>query len=148
MKELIEKYLNGESTADEERQLRQALEQVPQRDGEQEALLMMLQAQPATGDVHWLTEDETETYEHILGLRKQKTWKRWSMAAAIAGIVFATAGLHLQHDRTDSLVAYVYGERITDDKEVLSMVENTMQDLMSRSTDDEIENQLNDIFNH
>lgn len=148
MKELIEKYLNGESTADEQRQLRQALEQVPQRDGEQEALLMMLQAQPATGDVHWLTEDESETYEHILGLRKRKAWKRWSMAAAIAGIVLATAGLHLQHDRTDNLVAYVYGERITDDKEVLSMVENTMQDMMSRSTDDEIENQLNDIFNH
>lgn len=148
MKELIDKYLNGESSATEEQQLRQTLEQKPKLSKQEQALLMMLQAQPAEADADWLTEDESQTYERILHSRRTQIWKRWGMAAAVVAFAFAGLTFYMHQNHSDGMVAYVYGERITDHQEVLSMVEGTMEDMLSQSTDDEIENQLNDIFNH
>ena len=68
--ELTHKYLNGETTAAEERQLLQLLKDEPRPTAEQKALALMLKASPVDRDATWMEEDESALYDAILQDRR------------------------------------------------------------------------------
>ena len=89
MKQLTDKFMAGETSRSEERQLAEML-----KGGEQSAeamiLLSMLEmpkAEPATSDLPDI--DNSEEYDRIVNRRKRLAIvRRWAVAACIAAIVF------------------------------------------------------------
>lgn len=76
MKELIDKLLNEQTTPEEEHLIAQMLRK--EEDIEQ-----------------WLTEDETETYDHLVSQQKSRRRAvRWAVAAVLA-VVIAAGGVIL-----------------------------------------------------
>lgn len=76
MKELIDKLLNEQTTPEEEHLIAQMLRK--EEDIEQ-----------------WLTEDETETYDHLVSQQKSRCRAvRWAVAAVLA-VVIAAGGVIL-----------------------------------------------------
>lgn len=149
--ELTHKYLNGETTANEERQLLQLLEDETCPTAEQKALVLMLKASPVARDTTWMEEDESTLYDAILQDRRNaasrhRIWP-WISIAAMIVIAFGL-GISLSGDRQKDAVAYVYGQEVTDEREVVAMMEGTMQGLLTAASENEVENQLSDIFGH
>ena len=71
MKELIDKLLRDQATAEEEQLIAQMLRKEEDID-------------------HWLAEDETAEYDRIVNKRQaQRRYLRWGMAAAVAAILAA-----------------------------------------------------------
>lgn len=88
MNQLIDKFLNGQATLDEEQQIAELLRQ--QEDMDQ-----------------WLTEDETADYDRIVRRRRAKRYYlRWAMAAALALLIAAgTMVLWPKRSVSDDVVA-------------------------------------------
>ena len=147
--ELTHKYLNGETTADEERQLLQLLEDETCPTAEQKALVLMLKASPVARDATWMEEDESTLYDAILQDRHNasshhRIWP-WISIAAMIVIAFGV-GVSLSGDRQKDAVAYVYGREVNNKSEVLDMMESTMADFMASAESDQVELQLNEFF--
>ena len=152
---LIEKYLRGETSPLEEQQLLGLLEAEAQPTADDLALKAMLKAAPPTTESDWLTEDESALYdqlllEHQAGRRTRPLWA--SVGIGIAAVVVLAIGLTFSLFRSNreplEAVAYIYGQEVTDEKEVVAMMEGTMQGLMTAASENEVENQLSDIFGH
>ena len=83
MKQLLDKFLEGKTTLDEEKQLGRMLAEsdVP---AELKALAELLKAEPcdASDAEEWLTEDLTDEFDRIVSRRKQHTVIRRMIAAA------------------------------------------------------------------
>lgn len=147
--ELTHKYLNGETTAAEERQLLQLLKDEPRPTAEQKALVLMLKASPVARDTTWMEEDESTLYDAILQDRltassHHRIWP-WISIAAMIVIAFGV-GVSLSGDRQKDAVAYVYGREVNNKSEVLDMMESTMADFMASAESDQVELQLNEFF--
>lgn len=146
---LTHRYLNGETTAAEEHQLLQLLEETPCPTVEQKALMAMLKASPVEVDTAWLEEDESNLYDAILQDRKSISAHRrfwpWISIAAVLVIVLGI-GFSLSGDRHGDTIAYVYGQEVKDKNEVLSMMESTMESFMAGPESDHVEEQLTEFF--
>ncbi|MBO4641885.1 MAG: hypothetical protein J5661_03360 [Bacteroidaceae bacterium] len=146
---LTHRYLNGETTAAEEHQLLQLLEETPSPTVEQKALMAMLKASPIEVDTAWLEEDESNLYDAILQKRKDipahhRFWP-WISIAAVLVIVLGI-GFSLSGDKHRDAIAYVYGQEVKDENEVLSMMESTMESFMAGPESDHVEEQLTEFF--
>ena len=148
MNNLIDKYLSGTSTREEEQALRRMLDGSTSLTPGQRAVQAMLQAEPMQALPQWLTEDASATYDRIVERRHHASLWRWTSVAAVVclavGIGFA---LSRPRDEANCAVATIYGQETTDEALVLGMMENTMQSVLACSTTDHIEGQLTDILN-
>lgn len=147
--ELTQKYLNGETTAAEELQLLQLLEDEPRPTAEQKALALMLTASPVDRDATWMEEDESRLYDAILQDRKEVSSPHhiWPWIGVAATIVIALGiGFSMAIDRHKDAVAFVYGKEIKDKSEVLGMMESTMESFMASAESEQVEQQLNEFF--
>ena len=135
---LIDKYLEGATTPEEELQLAREVNR-PDGPAEWKAIRAMLGR---------LALDEAEYDEELARRRSRSMWTRrigWAMAASI--IVVAGIGLWLnsgQDSSTDIAIAYVDGQTITDEDRVLAMAEDAVCDIFSNS---DAESSLYEIFN-
>ncbi len=152
---LKDKYLRGETSPQEEQQLLSMLEAEVQPTADDLALRTMLKAAPPQADIDWLTEDESALYDQLLlkhqaGRRTRPLWA--SVGIGIAAVVVLAISLTFSLFRTNrdsqEVVAYVYGQEVTDEREVVAMMEGTMQGLLTAASENEVENQLSDIFGH
>ncbi len=150
MNNLIDKYLSGTSTREEEQALRRMLDGATSLTPGQRAVQAMLQAVPMQALPQWLTEDYSSEYDRLVAARRSRLrplW-RWASVAAVVclavGIGFA---LSRSRDEANCAVATIYGQETTDEALVLGMMENTMQSVLACSTTDHIEGQLTDILN-
>lgn len=150
MNNLIDKYLSGTSTREEEQALRRMLDGATSLTSGQRAVQAMLQAVPMQALPQWLTEDDSSEYDRLVAARRSRLrplW-RWASVAAVVclavGIGFA---LSRSRDEANCAVATIYGQETTDEALVLGMMENTMQSVLACSTTDHIEGQLTDILN-
>lgn len=148
MNKLIDKYLSGTSTREEEQTLRRMLDGATSLTSGQQAVQAMLQAEPMQALPQWLTEDASATYDRIVERRHRASLWRWTGIAVAACLVL---GLLLVVPRggeaENCAVATIYGQETTDEMLVLGMMENTMQSVLACSTTDHIEGQLTDILN-
>ena len=135
---LIDKYLEGATTPEEELQLAREVNR-PDGPAEWKAIRAMLGR---------LALDEAEYDEELARRRSRSMWTRrigWAMAASI--IVVAGIGLWFnsgQDSSTDIAIAYVDGQTITDEDRVLAMAEDAVCDIFSNS---DAESSLYEIFN-
>ena len=145
-KTLIDKYLNGETSPEEEHTLSRLLRAIPpsERTGTEEALLLMLTARPSMDEEDIFAVDETEEYDRIVHRQKRRTlWKYSGIAATIALVVTLGFLLHRPADENIA-VAYVNGTKVSDEQQVLAMMESTMNDVFAHSDTEEA---LYELFN-
>lgn len=143
---LIDKYLEGLTSPEEERTLARLLEAIPkaERTETEEALLLMLTAIPRTDEEDLFTADYTEEYDRIVRQRKRRVlWRYTGIAAAVA--LLLTMGF-LFHTPTEEniAVAYINGQEVNNEQQVMAMMENTMSDLFAHSNTEE---ELYQLFN-
>lgn len=144
---LIDKYLNGDTSLEEEQMLQHLLQDIPptQRTDEEDALLLMLSATPTMPDEEDIfATDETEEYDRIVHQQKRRAmWKYTGIAAAIALVAILGFMLHTPADENIA-VAYVNGEKVSDEQQVVAMMESTMNDVFAHS---DTEEELYELFN-
>ena len=139
---LIDKYLAGETTPEEERQL--ALE-VSRPDAPEDWRIIA----EMLGE---LTLDEA-LYDRMMEARhavtKTKTrlmsmkWV-WTAAACLVAVAI-TVPLVWSRQSTPDVVAYVYGQKVTDEDVVMELMASTMADVLDNGSD-AVAQDLEDIF--
>ena len=150
MNKLIDKYLSGTSTREEEQALRRMLDGATSLTSGQRAVQAMLQAVPMQALPQWLTEDYSSEYDRLVAARRSRLrplWRWASVAAVVCVAVGIGFALSRSRDEANCAVATIYGQETTDEALVLGMMENTMQSVLACSTTDHIEGQLTDILN-
>lgn len=148
MNNLIDKYLSGTSTREEEQALRRMLDGATSLTPGERAVQAMLQAEPMQALPQWLTEDASATYDRIVERRHHASLWRWTGIAVAACLVLGLLLIVPRGGEAENCaVATIYGQETTDEMLVLSMMENTMQSVLACSTTDHIEGQLTDILN-
>ena len=146
---LIDKYLNGETSHAEERELLHLLRATPfaSLTGKERAILTMLSYRGTAQDEDIFEVDLAEDYDRIVHRRKRLTWLKYTGIAASIAIVAIVAAIGLFRNTipADNMaVAYVYGTETTDEELVMSMMKSTMSEMLSCSTTDE---KLYELFN-
>ena len=150
MNNLIDKYLSGTSTREEEQALRRMLDGATSLTSGQRAVQAMLQAEPMKTLPQWLTEDDSSEYDRLVAARRSRLrplWRWASVAAVVCVAVGIGFALSRSRDEANCAVATIYGQETTDEALVIGMMENTMQSVLACSTTDHIEGQLTDILN-
>lgn len=148
MNNLIDKYLSGTSTREEEQALRRMLDDAASLTPGERAVQAMLQAEPMQALPQWLTEDASATYDRIVERRHRASLWRWTGIAVAASLVLGFLLVVPRGGEAENCaVATIYGQETTDEALVLGMMENTMQSVLACSTTDHIEGQLTDILN-
>ena len=131
---LTDRFLEGETTLEEERELYAFYrsEEVPND---------LLSLRPLFVG---LEEIQLET-PSITPKKKKGDWRKWVMIAASVLVLFLLGGSFLWQQQQNECVAYVYGERVTDRDLIMQEMERSIGTMTEGQND--IENQLNDMFN-
>lgn len=131
---LTDRFLEGETTLEEERELYAFYrsEEVPDD---------LLSLRPLFVG---LEEIQLET-PSITSKKKKGDWRKWVMIAASVLVLFLLGGSFLWQQQQNECVAYVYGERVTDRDLIMQEMERSIGTMTEGQND--IENQLNDMFN-
>lgn len=131
---LTDRFLEGETTLEEERELYAFYrsEEVPDD---------LLSLRPLFVG---LEEIQLET-PSITSKKKKGDWRKWVMIAASVLVLFLLGGSFLWQQQQNECVAYVYGERVTDRDLIMQELERSIGTMTEGQND--IENQLNDMFN-
>ena len=131
---LTDRFLEGETTLEEERELYAFY-----RSGEVPDDLLSLRPLFVG-----LEEIQLETLS-ITSKKKKGDWRTWVMIAASVLVLFLLGGSFLWQQQQNECVAYVYGERVTDRDLIMQEMERSIGTMTEGQND--IENQLNDMFN-
>ena len=131
---LTDRFLEGETTLEEERELYvfYRSEEVPDD---------LLSLRPLFVG---LEEIQLKT-PSITPKKKKGDWRKWVMIAASVLVLFLLGGSFLWQQQQNECVAYVYGERVTDRDLIMQELERSIGTMTEGQND--IENQLNDMFN-
>jgi len=70
----------------------------------------------------------------------------WIAAACVVGAISLLAVHWLKMESEDECVAYIYGQRYTDEQIVMQEMRRAMGDIVADNPQDEIEQQLNELF--
>lgn len=70
----------------------------------------------------------------------------WIAAACIVGIISMLAVRWLKMESEEECVAYIYGQKYTDEQVVMQEMRRAMSDIVADNPQDEIEQQLNELF--
>ena len=142
---LVDRFFDGQTTLDEEQQLYdyfgQPLESLP---GDLLPLRQMFV------DLAALTV-ANEVRQTVV--KPRSAFRRWVAAASIAVLVAGGAWMLFRESVPaapvdDELVAYVYGQRVTDRDKVLSEMHRTMSAMAVPDGSDEVEEQLKAMFDN
>lgn len=131
---LTDRFLEGETTLEEERELYAFY-----RSGEVPDDLLSLRPLFVG-----LEEIQLET-PSITPKKKKGDWRKCVMIAASVLVLFLLGGSFLWQQQQNECVAYVYGERVTDRDLIMQELERSIGTMTEGQND--IENQLNDMFN-
>ena len=134
-------------------------------DGEQiEQMLRVIDTLPSTQRtilrMHHLQGMKTKEIAIVLGSTEVAVRKTLSRARSMVRkrliAIFAAAslliGISMVHvlkvESSDECVAYVYGKKYTDQQTVMAEMKRTMGEMTEDNTQNEIEQQLNDLFSN
>lgn len=171
MKEnLIDKYMAGTSSHDEEQQLLSLLQAEKSLSPEDQMLLDMLSMTSNEVEIqdNWLEEDESELFDLLMkesenntvATEKEQqqpatTHKRpprhlkviairiLASAALLTGAFYAARPLW-NATKDDTSVTYIYGNKIEDSQVAMNMMQETMGDIFDRP---DVESELTDLLN-
>ena len=131
---LTDRFLEGETTLEEERELYAFYrsEEVPDD---------LLSLRPLFVGLEEIQLDTPS----ITPKKKKGDWRKWVMIAASVLVFFLFGGSFLWQQQQNECVAYVYGERVTDRDLIMQEMERSIGTMTEGQND--IENQLNDMFN-
>lgn len=131
---LTDRFLEGETTLEEERELYAFYrsEEVPDD---------LLSLRPLFVG---LEEIQLET-PSITSKKKKGDWRKWVMIAASVLVLFLLGGSFLWQQQQNECVAYIYGEKTTDRDLIMHELEYSIGTMTEGQTD--IESQLNEMFN-
>jgi RNA polymerase sigma factor (sigma-70 family) len=136
-------------------------------DGEQiEQMLRIIDSLPSTQrtilQMHHLQGMKTKEIAIVLGSTEvavRKTLSRarsmvrkrliaiFAAASLLIGISMVTVHV-LKVENSDECVAYIYGKKYTDQQTVMAEMKRTMGEMTEDNTQNEIEQQLNDLFSN
>ena len=140
---LTERFFNGETTIEEERQLYRLYQgdDVPQ---DLQAYREMMLDMAAIG-----TEECTATVKPEATVIPiwRRPLVRWIGAAVVALVVIGGATSLFMHNSEEECVAYIYGHRVTDQNVVMNELSQTAMSMASSRGDDDVARQLNEMFN-
>ena len=89
VEQLIDRFLAGETSLEEEHQLHQLLQGEDMTDEQNTIRKMLGMSKLEYSTDKWMTEDETYVYDRIIRHRRQRRlFMRWAAAAVFAGIIF------------------------------------------------------------
>ena len=108
---LIQRYLNGGTSLQEERLLAEMIDRSPDATKEQKALAEMLRCRAVHGEdemEQWLAEDETAVFDSIMAQRRRRRWPLWTAAASVIALLCMAVWLGIGgEDRGEPPVAVV-----------------------------------------
>ena len=132
---LIDRFMKGETTLEEERELYAFFreEEVPDDLLPLRSLFMGMEAIE-------VKEERGERKEE----RKRREERRWLSVAAIF-LLLLCGGALLWHQQQEECVAYIYGKKCTDREVIMQELEHNIGTMVEGQQT--VENQLNDIFN-
>ena len=140
--QLIERYLAGETTPEEERQL--ALE-VSRPDASEDWKIIAEMLGTLTTD-EALYDQMMESRRPVMKAKTKWVNLKWVWTAAACLVAIAiTVPLVWSHQSTPDVVAYVYGQKVTDEDVVMEMMASTMADVLDNGSD-AVAQDLEDIF--
>lgn len=140
---LTERFFNGETTIEEERQLYRLYQgdDVPQ---DLQAYREMMLDMAAIGVEECTATVKTEATVIPIWRRPLV---RWIAAAVVALVVIGGATSLFMHNSEEECVAYIYGHRVTDQNVVMNELSQTAMSMASSRGDDDVARQLNEMFN-
>lgn len=168
---LIQKFMAGTSTHEEEQTLRCMLQEEGQLTTEEQLIASMLElpTDSIKGCDTWMDEDESQLFDEMMKaeqdaatdeqrLREQTPlsithpprhisrtiWRVMSVAAVLTGIFIASVPLWKESRNSNMTVTYLYGERMENEELAMDLMHETMYDIFDRS---DIETELTDLFN-
>lgn len=147
---LIERYFEAETSAEEERKLRDVLLKLPFPDAEErEALAVMGYASVIPMSNNHASETSSKSY-----LRNVSFGKRMMQYAAVAGgLIVIAAGIaavwNARLQEQSRCIAYVGGVEITDESHVMDIVSSQLAEIseISAEMNSEISGDFNEIRN-
>ncbi|MBQ0021070.1 MAG: hypothetical protein KBT39_11195 [Bacteroidales bacterium] len=140
--QLIERYLAGETTPEEERQL--ALE-VSRPDAPEDWKIIAEMLGTLTTD-EALYDQMMESRRPVMKAKTRRVYLKWVWTAAACLVAIAiTVPLVWSRQSTPDVVAYVYGQKVTDEDVVMEMMASTMADVLGNGSD-VVAQDLEDIF--
>ena len=132
---LTERFFNGETTVDEERLLYSLYQSDEVPEDLQAYREMML-------DMAAINQPQAKTVPLW-----QRPVLRW-LAAAVVVLAVAWGGITLfTSNSNEECVAYIYGQRVTDQAVVMSELSHTVISMADSREDDNVAQQLNEMFN-
>lgn len=135
--QLEQRYFDGLTTADEERQLRRYLLQHP----EGHDALRAVMGYVAVGR----TLHSPVAVPSAAPRRRGVTLARWAAAAAAVVLLVAVGAAYIYNKEYSTVcVAYIDGQKVTDRQAVLQTIDAT---IAMASPDKTVEDQLTEIFN-
>lgn len=140
---LTERFFNGETTIEEERQLYRLYQgdDVPQ---DLQAYREMMLDMAAIGAEECTAMVKPEATVIPIWRRPLV---RWIAAAVVALVVIGGATSLFMHNSEEECVAYIYGHRVTDQNVVMNELSQTAMSMASSRGDDDVARQLNEMFN-
>lgn len=150
---LIDRFFDGETTLDEEQQLYDFFQQTPTLPPDLVPLRDMFLDLHA---VQYVATESQQTTQGPTGLQDGRSPRRlpiWAVAAAITVLLLGGAALLFQRHAQpnviqpeEELVAYVYGQRVTDHDQVIKEMHRTMTAMAAPDGSDDVGDQLKAMF--
>ena len=132
---LTERFFNGETTVDEERLLYSLYQSGDVPEDLQAYREMML-------DMDAINQRQAKTVPLW-----QRPILRWLAAAAVV-LAVVWGGITLfTSNSNEECVAYIYGQRVTDQAVVMNELSHTVMSMADSREDDNVAQQLNEMFN-
>lgn len=142
---LTERFFNGETTIEEERQLYRLYQgdDVPQ-DLQAYREMMLDMAAIEVEDSKDIATNEPKA--NVVSLWQRPLF-RWLAAAVIVSAVIGGATSLFKQNSEEECVAYIYGHRVTDHNVVMNELSQTAMSMANSRGDDDVARQLNEMFN-
>ena len=142
VQELLTRYMEGESTQEEQRALRQYLinaEELPEELRPYARMFVVLEEKPETPSVEALNRFSKGQIPAV-----RRGVKLWPLVAAACVAAFAVIFLTPPKHDENMAIAYVDGKMITNQAQAMQMGQEALQEIFSNGNEEE---QLTDLFN-
>lgn len=137
--QLIERYFDATITDAEEQQLKQFLAS-PHSNSQQYDEIKAVMGFLSTGKRY----NSQSKKQRIIGINRVL---KWSVAAAIVIGIIGTASIQFRTpSNNDICIAYINGEKYTEEAIVLAQMRNTMQRMSNSIEEHSLEHQLGEMF--
>lgn len=142
---LTERFFNGETTIEEERQLYRLYQgdDVPQ-DLQAYREMMLDMAAIEVEDSKDIATNEPKA--NVVSLWQRPLF-RWLTAAVIVSAVIGGATSLFKHNSEEECVAYIYGQKVTDHNVVMNELSQAAINMADSREDDDVARQLDEMFN-